>query len=169
MTADAGNDPETVWEATATFLDDDSDAETVLADVLEVDAEHGTWLFEDIAADSGTFGELVSQGIVEKVDGEYRVADRDAVESALAGESLEAADDGGEGGVLAGFDPSLDIDLRAMAGLAGALTFLFVMRITQYRSVFRGMTSSPRGTIRTTTDIGWRRCWPNRPTRRTST
>jgi dolichyl-diphosphooligosaccharide--protein glycosyltransferase len=29
--------------------------------------------------DSGTFGEVVSSGIVEKVDGAYRVADREAV------------------------------------------------------------------------------------------
>ncbi|QSG01699.1 hypothetical protein [Natranaeroarchaeum sulfidigenes] len=137
MTTDADGDPKAVWDTTRSFLDDRSDAESALEGLLETDAAHDTWTFDDLELDSGTFGELVSQGIVEKVDGEYRVADREAIEAALAGESIEV-DDEGKTGLFSELDLSLDVDPRAMAGLAGALVFLFVMRITQYRSVFRG-------------------------------
>lgn len=73
-------------------------------------------------------------GIAAKVGTEYQVADREAVEAALAGESVAVDEDAG--GFLSDLD--LSVDLRAMGALAGALVFLFVMRTTQYRSVFRG-------------------------------
>ncbi|GAA0668960.1 MFS transporter [Natronoarchaeum mannanilyticum] len=135
MSPEAGQSS-TVREAVRSFLDDRSDAEETLEAVLEVDADRETWTFEDIPADSGTFGELVSRGIVEKADGEYQVADRDAVAAAISGGSVETGESTsfGEG---FDFDVDVSVDLRAMAGLAGALAFLFVMRITAYGSVMR--------------------------------
>lgn len=51
---------------------------------MQVDTEHSVWTFEDIEADTGLFGELVSRGIVEKQDDGYSLADPTAVDAALA-------------------------------------------------------------------------------------
>src|SRR6056297_2054577 len=107
MTAD---DLETVQE----FLDERSDGETVLEAVLAVDADHGTWTFDDVNLDSGTFGELVSRGIVTKVDGAYQVAAPAVVESVLTGEELEKPTNDND--LTADFDRFWnDVDLRALA------------------------------------------------------
>ncbi|WP_256393058.1 hypothetical protein [Natronoarchaeum rubrum] len=126
----------TVREAVRSFLDDRPNTEDTLEAVLEVDADRETWTFEDIPADSGTFGELVSRGVVEKADGEYQLADPDAVAAAISGESV-GTDEENSFGADFDFDFDISVDLRAMAGLAGALAFLFVMRITAYGSVMR--------------------------------
>ncbi len=136
MSPEAGQSS-TVREAVRSFLDDHPHAEETLEAVLEVDADRETWTFEEIPADSGTFGELVSRGIVEKIDGEYQVADRDAVAAAMSDGSVET-DENTSFGEGFDFDFDISVDLRAVAGLAGALVFLFVMRITAYQSVMRG-------------------------------
>ncbi|WP_121741152.1 MFS transporter [Natronorubrum halophilum] len=143
MTDDA--DSSAVSDATTAFLDDRDDGERALEVVLEADSASSTWTFDDIELDSGTFGELVSRGIVTKADGEYRVADVGAVEAVLAGEEVpkESSDTGPVGG-LDSFELGIWGDRRALAGLAGALFLAFVMRITQFRSVFRdGRVVSP--------------------------
>ena len=43
MTTDADGDPKAVWDATRSFLDDRSDAESALEGLLETDAAHDTW------------------------------------------------------------------------------------------------------------------------------
>ncbi|PCR90476.1 MFS transporter [Natrinema ejinorense] len=138
MTADAR---ETVQK----FLEDRDDGDQVLETVLTADAEYDTWTFDDIDLDSGTFGELVSSGIVEKVDGAYRVADPEVVEAVIAGEEFEeeldsAADD-------RGFDLErfwTAIDPRAMVALVGALVVVAGARMTAFRSVFQnGRVVSP--------------------------
>jgi len=136
MTAD---DLETVRE----FLDERSDGETVLEAVLAVDADHGTWTFDDIDLDSGTFGELVSRGIVTKVDGAYQVADPAVVESVLTGEELEETGD--DNGLATDFNRFWnDVDLRALAALFGALLIVAIARMTAYQSVFQnGYIVSP--------------------------
>ncbi|MFD1562799.1 MFS transporter [Haloarchaeobius amylolyticus] len=136
MTAD---DLETVQE----FLDDRSDGETVLEAVLAVDADHGTWTFDDVDLDSGTFGELVSRGIVTKVDGAYRVADPAVVESVLTGKELDEPTDDND--FAADFNRFWnDVDLRALAGLFGALLVVAAARMTAYQSVFQnGYVVSP--------------------------
>ncbi|WP_306059788.1 hypothetical protein [Natronococcus wangiae] len=78
-------DPSTVADATASFLEDRADGDRVLERVLEVDDELERWTFDDHEADSGIFGEVASRGIVEKVDGEYQVADVGAVKVVLDG------------------------------------------------------------------------------------
>ncbi|SEP68423.1 MFS transporter [Natrinema salaciae] len=136
MTADAR-------ETVRTFLDDRPDGEHALEAVLAVDAEGETWTFDDVALDSGTFGELVSSGVVEKVDGEYRVADPAVVEAVVAGDELaveESPDDR---------ELSLErlrdaVDTRALTALLGALLVVAIARMTAYRSVFQeGYVVSP--------------------------
>ncbi|KPN29348.1 oligosaccharyl transferase, archaeosortase A system-associated [Halolamina pelagica] len=123
-----------VREATATLRSDRSAVDDDLRAVLEVDAAKETWTFDDIPIDSGTFGELVSRGIVENVDGEYRVADREAVQAALDGEELEStAEDS---------SPSLEFNLdlpprRVGGAIVAALAFVVAVRLVAYPSVFR--------------------------------
>lgn len=125
-----------VKRVTEELLAEKPSIEAGLRAVLEVDRDRDTWEFDDIPLDSGEFGEVVAQGIVEQHQGGYRLADPAAVERALA------EDDGG-------FDVDLDldgmvsaarlrpsIDVRATVALLGALGFLFLMRILNYPNVF---------------------------------
>ncbi|SDD43822.1 MFS transporter [Natrinema hispanicum] len=132
-----------ITDATTSFLEDLDDGDQVLETVLAVDADHKTWTFDDVALDSGTFGELVSRGIVENVDGGYRVADRTVIESVLKGEELEeTTNDGGPEIELEQFWASLD--LRALTALLGALLVVAAARMTAFRSVFQnGYVVSP--------------------------
>lgn len=69
---------------TRALLDERPDIEAAIEDVLAADGT-GAWTFEDIDADSGTFGKPVARGIVEKTAaGDYLVADREAVQAVLA-------------------------------------------------------------------------------------
>ena len=136
----SGVDPDALRE----FLDDRPDRERALEAVLGIDTDMETWTFDDVEVDSGTFGELVSRGIVEKVDGEYRVVDREMVERVLAG---DASAEGGDRGASiltdadVGRGPDLNLgafgDRSALVGLMGALGLLFVMRVIGYPQVFR--------------------------------
>ena len=115
------------------LVEDRPALEPALESLLETDDAHDTWTFDDTGLDSGAFGELVSEGVVEKVDGEYRLADPAAVERALAGEVTDADDGDGVSLSL----PSFDIDGRVAAALAGALALVFVFRILTFDAVFR--------------------------------
>ncbi|QLG48906.1 MFS transporter [Natrinema halophilum] len=145
------------------FLDDRPDGESVLETLLEVDAAHETWTFDDIDLDSGTFGELVSRGIVAKVDGAYRIAEPETVEAVVADEEREPTT-GRDGGGLE-LDPdriskaitleqiqeaiALErlrtvVEVRALTALIGALLVVAAARMTAYRSVFQqGYVVSP--------------------------
>ena len=118
------------------LLDDRPDLEPALTAVLETDARHETWTFDDLDIDSGSFGELVSKDLVEKVDGEYRLADREAVERGLAGHVPESDDGGSVDFSL----PEIDIDGRVAAALIGALGVVFLFRILAIESVYRSGT-----------------------------
>ncbi|MEY7849445.1 MFS transporter [Natrarchaeobius sp. A-rgal3] len=131
--ADDGT-PEAVADATASFREDHDDGEGVLETVLTVDADHETWTFDDVPFDSGTFGELVSRGIVTKADGEYRVASRRGVRAGLEGKPVPKR----ESKSTAGISSPIAFDGRAAAGLIGALALVVAMRTTAFRSVFRG-------------------------------
>ncbi len=102
--------------------------------MLDIDADNETWTFDDIPLDSGTFGELVSRGIVEKADGEYRVADREAVQAVLDGEEVQSSADDSA--------PALEFDIdlpprRVGIALAAALAFVVAVRLVAFPSVFR--------------------------------
>ncbi len=139
------SDSRAIADATTSFLEAQEDGDRVLETVLATDGEHATWTFDDIELDSGTFGELVSRGIVENADGGYRVADPAAVEAALAGDELEA-DRGTEPADRAvGLERlRTAVDPRAMLALLGALIVVAGARATAFRAVFqRGRVVSP--------------------------
>ncbi|RNJ27081.1 STT3 domain-containing protein [Halosegnis longus] len=86
-----------------------------------LDAEE-PFTFDDLAIDSGAFGEIVGAGIVEEVDDGYRVADREAVEAGLAGNVEQETESSQEW--------SLPRPDRRVAGaLAGALALVALFRI----------------------------------------
>ncbi|WP_435063668.1 STT3 domain-containing protein [Halobaculum sp. EA56] len=131
----------------ATLLDERPDLEPAVEAVLEPTEP---WTFEDVDADSGSFGELVSRGVVERTDDGYVVADREAVERALAGEVDPHGD--GAGGSVAGAGltsgaaltddvadalPSLP-NRGVLAALAGALLAVVLLRLFPFPSVFQG-------------------------------
>ncbi|WP_424002686.1 STT3 domain-containing protein [Haloarcula salina] len=119
-------------------LEDRPELESAVREILPVDDEQDSWTFDDVPVDSGRFGELVSAGIVEKADGQYRLADPEAVRAVLDGDvSADAvkADRDGES-VLDGV--SLEIDARAAALFAGALAVVALARTYVVGSIYRG-------------------------------
>ncbi len=130
-------DPSELADATTAFLDDRSDGERVITAVLEVDSASSTWTFDDVPLDSGTFGELVSRGIVESADDGYRVADPAVVSAVLEGEPIEPETDGDDSVGISSIELGIWGDRRGLVGLAAALVLVVVMRMTQYRSVVR--------------------------------
>ncbi len=133
---------ERVDEATRSFLDTHPEAEGALREVVERDAEGESWTFEEVPLDSGRFGTLVSEGVVEKTDdGGYRLADRAAVERALTGEEPTATSSDTES---AGRDVSVSVDRSKFLALLGAVAVIVIARALEYGSVFQyGRVISP--------------------------
>ncbi|AHF99639.1 hypothetical protein HALLA_13450 [Halostagnicola larsenii XH-48] len=129
-------DPAEVADRAARFCEERADGEETLEILLETDAVHETWTFDDLPVDSGTFGELVSRDLVAKIDGEYRVSSREGVRAGLEGESIEAVDDepGRE------FSSPIDVDGKTTLAVLGSLVFLVAMRLLNAPSVFRDGT-----------------------------
>jgi len=151
-------EPERVGEATRSFLDDHPDVADDIEELVELDGETDGWTFDDIPLDSGRFGELVSRGIVEKTaDGNYRLADREAVRACLDGNPTAAAGsadvtDAGSSsplsvptGVASVSLPTLDVEnARIVGALAAALALVAAVRGLFYTSVLRdGHVVSP--------------------------
>ena len=94
--------------------------ESAIEAVLRADEP---FTFDDLAVDSGAFGELVAAGVVAERDDGYYVTDRAAVERGLAGELDERTDS------EAGFNLSLPaVDRRVVGALAGALLLVVALR-----------------------------------------
>jgi dolichyl-diphosphooligosaccharide--protein glycosyltransferase len=127
-----------VREATADLLADRPDLDDDLRSLLALDAD-GPWTFDDTGLDSGTFGEIVSRGIVEDAGDGYRLADRGAVRRALDGDGETGAPAETGPGVaerLGGALPRLD--RRSAAALAGALLVVLLARVVlMWPTVFR--------------------------------
>ncbi|SDY33310.1 hypothetical protein [Halopenitus persicus] len=84
--------------ATRSLLEDRPELAEAVADAIETDAAAETpWTFDDLAADSGAFGELVSRGIVESEGEGYRVADPEAVRAAHEAVTAGGGAGNGEG------------------------------------------------------------------------
>ena len=79
----------------AAVLAERPDLEDALESIRTVDDEHETWTFDDLSIDSGTFGEVVSEGLVEKTDDGYRLPE--VTRRALDG---EVTTDEGEEAIL---------------------------------------------------------------------
>ncbi|MFC5133788.1 MULTISPECIES: hypothetical protein [Haloferacaceae] len=130
--------------ATRELLAERPAIEEALEAVLAAD-ESGAWAFDDVDVDSGTFGELVSRGIVERADdgGDYRVADRGAVRAAIDGEAYASGGENGEGSAIGSSFRSKFTDrvnpFRSTFGasLLASLAVLVAFRLVTYRSVFR--------------------------------
>lgn len=128
-------DPTTVADATTAFHEEYDDGVHILETLLTIDSEHDTWTFDELPLDSGTFGELVSRGIVTKVDGEYRVSSREGVRAGIEGRPASVENDRNTG---LDFAVPTDLDRRAAVALAAALGVLFATRTLIYSSVIRG-------------------------------
>ena len=112
--------------------------------LLAVDAD-GPWTFDDVPLDSGTFGEVVSRGLVEETAEGYRLADRAAIQAAIEDEAADADPDRSadpENRVanvaerVRAIRPS--IDRRAGLALVAALACLVAIRAGfGFGSVFR--------------------------------
>jgi dolichyl-diphosphooligosaccharide--protein glycosyltransferase len=122
------------------LLNERPDLEPALEAVLETDNKRETWEFSDVAVDSGSFGELVSRGIVEKDDGEYRLAEPEVVRRALAGAEMPSS------GNASVSRPLTDFNLRerlsslftiTSISLLGALFFIALLRALSFPQVFR--------------------------------
>ena len=139
MTGDP--DPAALAEALSSFLADHDDGEDALTAVLAVDDDSATWDFGDIPLDSGTFGELVSRGIVVKHDGAYRLADPETTRAILAGGSVpreSSSPSRSRDWSLPSVDPS------AAVGLFVALLVVAGARMTAFSSAFQaGYRISP--------------------------
>ncbi|WP_455449627.1 LamG-like jellyroll fold domain-containing protein [Natrinema thermotolerans] len=125
-------DGEAVADTTQEFVADREDGAAALEAVLEADDGAETWTFDDIELDSGTFGELVSQGIVEKIDGEYRLADPAAVRQVIGGDEAPARDadsDEGVGSLLEGVG-GIDSVRNAVVGFATLRTLFVALALT---------------------------------------
>ncbi|QCC60461.1 hypothetical protein NP511_00475 [Natrinema thermotolerans] len=125
-------DAEAVADTTREFVAERDDGAAALEAVLEADDGAETWTFDDIELDSGTFGELVSQGIVEKIDGEYRLADPAAVRQVIGGDEAPARDadsDEGVGSLLEGVG-GIDSVRNAVVGFATLRTLFVALALT---------------------------------------
>jgi dolichyl-diphosphooligosaccharide--protein glycosyltransferase len=120
------------------FLEERPETEDQLETLVAVDESDGSWTFDDIALESGTFGELVSRGIVEKRDGEYELADRGAVRQALDSEMTTEPTDATESSSNSLSLSDVQVDRIAAFGLTGALVLVVVFRVLPFQSVFRG-------------------------------
>lgn len=130
-------------ETTERLLCEQPDLEEALQAVFEVDAEQETWTFTDLPIDSGSFGKLVSRGIIERVDGEYRIAEPEVVQTVLEGDDLGNSEQSSAIGFTVSDVFSVK-DQREIGALVGALTLVFIMRITGYQRILRdGRVVSP--------------------------
>jgi len=127
------------------LLAEKPELESDFRELLAVDAD-GSWTFADIPLDSGTFGEIVSRGLVEETADGYRFVDRAAIRAAIDGSATEDADpdrSAGSGqsvrGVaerFRGMGPS--VDRRAAVALVAAFACTVAIRAGfGYGTIFR--------------------------------
>ncbi|QGA81901.1 STT3 domain-containing protein [Halomicrobium sp. LC1Hm] len=118
------------------LLDERPDLRDALDTVLDVDEQHETWTFEDVPIGSGPFGELVSSGVVESVDDEYRLADPDVTAAALSDDPADEKESLDFDGTLSGFAwPTFD--RTTTLALTAALTVVALVRAHPLQSVYR--------------------------------
>lgn len=131
-------------DSTARLLDQRPDFEDYLETIVELDAQ-GTWTFDDLDCDSGTFGEIVSREFVESVGDGYRLADRRETKRVLDGHEPGSTEGEHDASNL-DLDFSLDLDFADRSGFsnplfAGGLLVSFLaligLRLLMYPAVFR--------------------------------
>lgn len=114
-------------------LADRPELESALESIRAVDDAQDTWTFDDLSIDSGTFGQIVSEGLVEKTDdGEYRLPEE--TRRALDGEEATVTSERPRVSL-----PTVEIDPRVAGAVAGALVVVALFRIVfSYGAVFQG-------------------------------
>jgi len=118
------------------LLDDRPELASALEAVLEVDREIDQWTFDDVPLDSGTFGELASTELIEKHGDGYSIADRDAVERIVSGDT--GTDEMSASNRSLSASLSLDqVDLPLVGTAFAALAFLLAFRLFSWSAVFR--------------------------------
>lgn len=117
---------ERVEAATRSLLERHPDLEDDLAELVAIDATTDTWSFADIPLDSGSFGELVSQGIADQADdGDYRLVDARAVADTLDAdlpENVAASLNDGQAAADRYSDDATGQESDQSGGSAGILT-----------------------------------------------
>lgn len=144
----------------AAYVSERSDGAETVRHLLAVDEGREEWTFDDLDLDSGTFGEVVSRGLVEKRGDGYAVADRAALAAAVdVGDAEDDAvdrravadtttdSDAGDGALesLTGDSFSIirpreflaGLDRATVGGLAVVLTAVVIFRSLTYGAVFR--------------------------------
>lgn len=112
------------------LLDERPDLEPAVEAVLDPEPP---FTFDDVAIDSGAFGELVARGVVEKTDQGYRVPDPDAIRRALAGDVPD-----GHAERPAVSLPALPVTRLELTFLAGALAIVVGLRLLSLPNVYHG-------------------------------
>lgn len=128
-------------EETKTLLEERPEIEPAVKSLLSAD-ESGPWTFSEVDIDSGTFGEFVSRGIVERDGDTYRLTDPDATRAALLGEAYATTDENtardGNGLLQASFSNITNqIHRDLLIGLTGMLTLVVIFRTITIRNIFR--------------------------------
>jgi len=134
----------------AAYVSERADGAETVRHLLDVDAGREAWTFDDLDLDSGTFGEVVSRGLVEEVDDGYAVADRTALAAAIdADDAVTDAPADHEGDDAALDARSLDrlsldrfstlasLDRATVGGLVAVLAVVVLFRALTYGAVFR--------------------------------
>ena len=128
------------YQTLTAFLEENANGEDVLETLLDADSTHETWEFDDVALDSGTFGEVVSRGIVEKSDGAYHLANSDAVRAVLSDEQREQqTTEQGDSFDFEGIRETARSFVSVRTGLLSLilLTIALVRMVFHYQGVFR--------------------------------
>ncbi|SDZ98762.1 dolichyl-diphosphooligosaccharide--protein glycosyltransferase [Haloplanus vescus] len=135
-----------VREAAEDFLSEYPDTEDALSEIVALD-QNDVWSFEDVPLDSGIFGEFVSRGLAEQVDGGYRLVDRQAVIVALEGDTDGA---GSNATTKSRLDTDISVGLptlkrllpeqpsRVFGAIGASFLLLIGLRMLAYPTVFRG-------------------------------
>lgn len=109
------------------IVDDRSDLKSAVKAVLESDPP---FTFDDVEIDSGSFGELVSRGIIVRTDEGFVIADRKAVRQGLSGTSSNERS-------RRELDFSLpQLNQTELALLVCLLTFVVAVRLTPLPNVY---------------------------------
>jgi len=127
-----------VRDAVASFRQDRPDADDALQTVLAVDADSDAWTFDDVDIGTGVFGELVSRGIVEQNGDGYRLANRAAVEAAVADAPTGSPhSDPPDNRSLLDSLSLPPISNQTLAGAALALCLVIAVRLTSILTVYQ--------------------------------
>jgi len=137
----------------AAYVSEREDGEETLRHLLDVDERVDGWTFDDLDLDSGTFGEVVSRGLVVETDDGYAVTDRAALADAIGADDAVEDDESGAGlpagtGVLAalsggeGLTGSVrerlaTVDRVTVGGLLAVLAVVVFFRSLTYGATFR--------------------------------